>query len=85
MVQTIKARDISLYELEEKFCLELITDTSFFTEWQENLPSLTDEEKTSLEQVKSNYLNLTKRRPMSKEAVHILSVLKRFSELILSN
>jgi hypothetical protein len=45
MVQTIPARDISLYELEEKFGLQLATDTSFFPEWTENLPTLTDGEK----------------------------------------
>lgn len=34
MAQTIPARDISLYELlvEEKFALELATDTNFFAE-----------------------------------------------------
>jgi hypothetical protein len=80
MVQTIQARDISLYDLEEKFGLELITDAKFFTEWIENLPTLTDEEKLSLERVKSNYLNLTKRRPMSEEAVKMV-VLSRLLDL----
>ncbi len=72
MVQTTQARDISLYELEEKFCLELITKADFFIEWVENLPPLTDIDKLSLERVKSNYLNLTKRRPMSEEAVKMI-------------
>ncbi|MEH2413551.1 hypothetical protein [Nostoc sp.] len=48
MVQTIPARDISLYELEEKFGLQLATDTNFFTEWTENLPNLTDSEKQAM-------------------------------------
>ena len=30
MVKTIQARDISLYELEEKFGLQVIKDTDFF-------------------------------------------------------
>ncbi|MBR8834331.1 MAG: type I restriction endonuclease subunit R [Stigonema ocellatum SAG 48.90 = DSM 106950] len=72
MVQTIQARDISLYELEEKFGLELVTNSDFFTEWTENLPLVTDVEKLSLERVKSNYLNLNKRRPMSEEAVKMV-------------
>jgi hypothetical protein len=71
MVQ-IQARDISLYELEEKFGLQLVTATDFFTEWTDSLPSLTEAEKISLERVKSNYLNLTKRRPMSEEAVKMV-------------
>lgn len=72
MVQTTQARDISLYELEEKFGLELIIKADFFTEWVENLPPLTDIDKSSLERVKSNYLNLSKRRPMSEEAVKMI-------------
>jgi predicted type IV restriction endonuclease len=72
MVQTIPARDISLYELEEKFGLQLPTNADFFPEWVNDLPSLTDEENSSLERVKRNYLNLTQRRPMSEEAVKMV-------------
>jgi hypothetical protein len=72
MTPIIQARDISLYELEEKFKLELATNTDFFREWIENLPLLTDAEKLSLERVKSNYFNLTKRRLMSEEAVKMV-------------
>lgn len=81
MVQTIPARDISLYELEEKFGLQLATDTNFFTEWTENLPTLTDGEKQAMSndkplhvyaRVKSNYLNLNKHRLMSEEAVKMV-------------
>jgi hypothetical protein len=42
MVKTIQAWDISLYELEEKFGLELVNNTDFFPEWTENLPLLTE-------------------------------------------
>ncbi|BDA68470.1 Protein of unknown function DUF450 [Rivularia sp. IAM M-261] len=80
MVQTIQARDISLYDLEEKFGLELINDPNFFTEWVDNLPTLVEEEKLALERIKSNYLNLTKRRPMSEEAVKMV-VLSRLLDL----
>ncbi|MGI2904023.1 type I restriction endonuclease subunit R [Tolypothrix sp. VBCCA 56010] len=72
MVKTIQARDISLYELEEKFGLQVVTDTSFFTEWTENLPTLTDGEKQAIARVQSNYFNLNKRRPMSEEAVKMV-------------
>ncbi|MEC4816958.1 MAG: type I restriction endonuclease subunit R [Scytonema sp. PMC 1069.18] len=71
MVQ-IQARDISLYELEEKFGLQLVTAADFFPEWTDNLPILTEAEKISLERVKGNYLNLSKRRPMSEEAVKMV-------------
>lgn len=72
MVQITAARDISLEELEEKFGLQLAEDPQFFTEWSDNLPPLTDTEKQSLNRVRSNYLNLTKRRIMSEEAVKMV-------------
>ncbi|MEH1874582.1 type I restriction endonuclease subunit R [Nostoc sp.] len=71
MVKTIPARDISLYELEEKFGLQLSTDSNFFTEWTE-IPTLTDGEKQAIARVKSNYLNLSKHRLMSEEAVKMV-------------
>ncbi|MEH2059386.1 MAG: type I restriction endonuclease subunit R [Nostoc sp.] len=79
MVQTIPARDISLYELEEKFSLQLSPDINFFPEWTENLPTLTDDEQEAMSttgyayaRVKSNYLNLNKHRLMSEEAVKMV-------------
>lgn len=71
-MQTIQAKDISIYELEEKFDLQFCTDTDFFTEWKDNLPSLTDIEKQSLKRVQSNYFNLTRRRLISEEAVKMV-------------
>lgn len=72
MVQIIKAKDISLYELSEKFGLQLTNFADFFPEWKKNLPPVTEEEQQALERVKSNYLNLTLRRPMSEEAVKMV-------------
>ncbi|MHC5737290.1 type I restriction endonuclease subunit R [Nostoc sp.] len=71
MVQTIPARDISLYELEEKFGLQLATDTNFFPEWTE-IQTLADGEKQAIARVKSNYLNLNKQRLISEEAVKMV-------------
>ncbi|NEO01273.1 MAG: type I restriction endonuclease subunit R, partial [Moorea sp. SIO3I7] len=72
MVQTIQAQDLSLEELQEHFKLQLTTDHQFFREWQDNLPSLTDQEKRSLERVRSNYFNLVNRRPLLEEAVKMV-------------
>lgn len=72
MEKIIQTRDISLYELEEKFGLELVTNADFLTEWTNDLPLLNNTENSSLERVKSNDLNLTKRRPMSEEAVKMV-------------
>ncbi|MFH7028066.1 MAG: hypothetical protein ACHBN1_22360 [Heteroscytonema crispum UTEX LB 1556] len=72
MIKAMQARDISLYELEEKFGLQVTTGANFFIEWTENLPILSDGEKQALSRVKSNYLNLNKRRSMSEEAVKMV-------------
>ncbi|NEQ78960.1 MAG: type I restriction endonuclease subunit R [Moorea sp. SIO2I5] len=72
MVQTIQAQDLSLEELQEHFGLQLTTDSQFFPDWQDNLPSLTDEEKRSLERVRSNYFNLVNRRPLLEEGVKMV-------------
>ncbi|MEQ9482313.1 type I restriction endonuclease [Coleofasciculus sp. F4-SAH-05] len=72
MLQTIQAQDISLEELQENFGLQRTTDSQFFREWQDNLPSLTDEEKRSLERVRSNYFNLVNRRPLLEEGVKMV-------------
>ena len=72
MVQTIQAREVSLEKLGEKFRLQLITDSQFFLEWRDNLPSLTDEEKRCLARVRRNYFNLVNRRPLLEEAVKMV-------------
>ncbi len=72
MVQTIQAQDLSLEELQEHFGLQLTTDSHFFLDWQDNLPSLTDQEKRSLERVRNNYFNLVNRRPLLEEGVKMV-------------
>ena len=72
MVKTSQAKEISLEELQEKFGLQLNNNYNFFPEWTEDLPKLTAAQKQALERVKSNYLNLINRRPMSEEAVKMV-------------
>ena len=71
MVQTIPASKIDLYTLEENFGLKRADEPNFFSEWQENLPELTDLEKQELAQVKADYLRLSK-RPMLEPIVKIV-------------
>lgn len=71
MIKTIFAKNISVYDLEEQFGLQPSND-EIFTDLLSNLTTLTELEKQSLERVRSNYLNLTKRRPMSEEAVKMV-------------
>lgn len=72
MVQVIQAQNINIVYLEEKFGLRLTDSDQLFTEWLDNLPEITDLEKQYLDRVKTNYLSLVKRRPISEEMVKMV-------------
>ncbi|MFH7027233.1 MAG: restriction endonuclease subunit R [Heteroscytonema crispum UTEX LB 1556] len=72
MVTVIQAQNINITDLEEKFGLQLSVSDQFFTEWFENLPEITEQEKQQLDRVKTNYLSLVKRRPISEEMVKMV-------------
>ncbi len=61
MVQTIAADKITLYDLEKRFQLQQTEDQSFFLEWQENLPVLTEIEQQRLTRVEAIVANLERR------------------------
>lgn len=56
--QTIPARKVKLHDLKATFGLELVQDDSFFPEWSENLPKVTEAEQLALDRIKRNYLYL---------------------------
>ncbi|MHC5598069.1 MAG: type I restriction endonuclease [Nostoc sp.] len=60
MVQLIQGKDITLAQLIDEFGLQLADDEHFFSEWQDDLPQLSDLEKQSLNEVKTEYLHLSK-------------------------
>lgn len=60
MVQVIPAKDVTLAKLIDEFGLERSDEEEFFPEWQQNLPQLNDLEKQSLDQVKAEYLHLSR-------------------------
>jgi hypothetical protein len=72
MVQIIPAKNIGLAYLKERFGLQQIEDETFFTEWLDNLPEITDLEKQYLDRVKSNFLNLAQRPPILENAVKMV-------------
>lgn len=74
MVQVIQAQDITLSQLTELFSLTITDDDQFFTEWLDNLPELTDQEKQQLDRVKSNYISLVNRHPISENIVKMVVV-----------
>ena len=80
MIKTIQAQNITLNDLIEKFGLERTDDEQFFREWQDNLPELTDSEKQALDEVKTEYLHLS-RYPILEPIVKlvVLSPLLKFA------
>ncbi len=58
MASTIAARKIKLHDLKTKFGLRLVQDESFFSEWAEALPDVSQLEKRALDRIKRNYLYL---------------------------
>ena len=68
----VQAKDLTLYDVENRFSLQRTTDPQFFTEWSEELPPLTDLEQQLLDRVQSNYFSLIQRRPMLESAVKMV-------------
>ncbi|MEH1934642.1 MAG: type I restriction enzyme HsdR N-terminal domain-containing protein [Nostoc sp.] len=60
MVQLLQGKDITLAQLIDEFGLQLAEEEHFFSEWQDDLPELSDLEKQSLNEVKTEYLHLSK-------------------------
>ena len=58
MTSTIAARKIKLHDLKTKFGLQLVQDESFFSEWVDALPRVSQSEESVLDRIKRNYLYL---------------------------
>ncbi|AFY71819.1 protein of unknown function DUF450 [Thalassoporum mexicanum PCC 7367] len=61
MVKPIAAEKITLYDLQEQFNLNLVEDPAFFSEWQQDLPILSNDEKERLQRVQAVMANLEQR------------------------
>lgn len=61
MTQAIAANEIMLYDLEERFKLQLTEDSSFFSEWQQDLPEITTAEQQRLARIEAIVANLEQR------------------------
>ncbi len=71
MLQTLRAGDLTLHQVKAQFGLRESVDQSFFLEWQEDLPELSQDDRQSLDQLKTNFLYLLE-FPMSEEAVKLV-------------
>ena len=61
MVQTIPATKITLYDLERRFQLTQVQESSFFEEWQTALPAITEADRQRLGRVHRSMANLERR------------------------
>ena len=61
MVQTMAVDKLTLYDLEQQFALQHVSDAPFFPEWQSDLPALTPQEVQRLERLQAVYANLSRR------------------------
>lgn len=59
----IQPINMTLLELETLFNIKLIRDQEFFSEWQDNLPELSESEKQQLDKVQARYFNLLRYPP----------------------
>ncbi len=81
MVQAaITKRITTLNQVEAKFNLRRTEDEQFFTEWFADLPELTQEEQTTLDQIKARYRYHRANGPLAEGAVNLI-VVSRLLEL----
>ena len=71
MSETIYAKDVTLHDLETTFHLQLVEDSQFFPEWQNNLPPINDHETQLLDKLKAGYFNLIKYPPLLENTVQM--------------
>jgi hypothetical protein len=60
ITETQPAKDVTLTQLRERFRLEPVEDDRFFREWQDNLPAIDTAAKQALDEVKTDYLHLSR-------------------------
>ena len=72
MTQLIQANELTLSQVEDRFNLrQVLDDSTFFHEWQDNLPELNSWEKQTLDRVKTEFLYLNK-YPMLEDLVKMV-------------
>ncbi len=71
MVQTIQAKNVTLEELQTLFGLQLVRDENFFSEWQDELPEITDFQTRQLDQIKAGYFNLLEHPPLLEKTISL--------------
>lgn len=63
MPQEPQLETLSLTDLYDRYGLERVSATGFFSEWQENLPEISDKDKLLLARIRQSYFNLMNHVP----------------------
>jgi hypothetical protein len=71
MVQTFRAREITLRDLIDRFGIQLIEEESFFSEWRSELPEITELDRQLLDRVRSGFINLLNYPPLLEDVVRM--------------
>jgi Type I restriction enzyme R protein N terminus (HSDR_N) len=74
MAPLLKASELTLVDLEERFSLHRSTDSSFFAEAKESFPPLSELETIALQRVKENFLDQLRSRLLIEETVKLVVV-----------
>ena len=69
---TLTAREISITDLESQFNLQYTDDLTFFSEWQENLPLLSDAERERCDRIKTSFSYLLRYPPLLENTVKMV-------------
>ena len=71
MVEVITGKDITIPKLKTTYGLERTEDENFFTEWQENLPEISEWDKQYLDEVQEDFIYLSE-YPMLEPLVKMM-------------
>jgi Type I restriction enzyme R protein N terminus (HSDR_N) len=74
MAPLLKASELTLVDLEERFSLHRSIDSSFFAEAKEALPPLSELETIALQRVKENFLDQLRSRLLIEETVKLVVI-----------
>jgi len=71
MVQTIQAKNVTLRTLIDDFGIQLVRDSQVFSEWQTDLPNVSDSEKQSLDRITNGFVNLLDYAPLLEGVIRM--------------
>jgi len=71
MSKKMRAGDASLDDLRREFGLQMVEQPDFFPEWQSTLPELTEDDKHSLDKIRTGYFNIVEHPPVIEDTIKL--------------